>query len=98
MQLKPNDVPEMVEGEVRRITCKLDGAVGVNSINAATASGNLTTGVVSINGTSISFLLTASQVGTHYMLVSATLSSSETVKGKFRVKVSSTECGSSNDY
>lgn len=98
MQLKPNDLPELVEGEIRRVTCKLSGAVGVNSISSATVTGNLTTGTVSINGTEVSFALTASQVGTHYMLVSANLSSSETIKGKIRVKVVAADCGTSNDY
>jgi hypothetical protein len=98
MQLKPNDLPELVEGEIRRVTCKLSGAVGVNSINTATATSTLTVGAPSISGTEISFLLTASQTGTHYVLVSADLSSSETVKGKVRVKVQPADCSSSDDY
>lgn len=99
MRLKPNDLPELVEGEIRRVTCKLSGAVGVNTINTATAtSDNLTLGSASISGTDISFLLTASQVGTHNILVSATLSSSETVKGYIRAKVTSEPCPASTDY
>lgn len=97
MQLRPNDLPELVEGEVRRVTCNLAGAVGVNSISSAEAESTLTTGTVSISGTSINFLLTASQVGTHNLLVSAVLSSSETVKGKLRVKVSPETCETYTD-
>lgn len=98
MELRPNDLPVLIEGEIRRVTCTLSGAVGVNTISTATAeSDNLTTGAVSISGTSISFLLTASQVGTHSLLVSGTLSSSETIKGKVRVKVVSDSCPSTTD-
>lgn len=99
MQLKPNDLPELVEGEIRRVTCKLDGAVGVNSISSATATcDNLTLGSASISGTSVSFLLTASQIGTHNILVSADLNSSETVKGYIRAKVTGEPCQTTNDY
>lgn len=98
MELRPNDLPQLIEGEIRRVTCNLSGAVGVNSINSATVTSNLTTGVISISGTSVSFLLTASQVGTHQVLVSGTLSSGETVKGKVRAKVKAAECGASDDY
>lgn len=97
MQLRPNDTPELIEGEIRRVTCNLAGAVGVNTISTATAESTLTTGSVSISGTSINFLLTASQIGTHNLLVSATLSSSETVKGKLRVKVAPESCETYTD-
>lgn len=94
MQFRPNDLPELVEDEIRRITLNLSGAVGSNTISTATAtSDNLTLGSVSISGTSISFLLTASQIGTHYILASCTLSSSETIKGYIRAKV----CGEPDD-
>lgn len=100
MQLKPDDVPDLIEGEIRRVTCNLSGAVGVNTISSATAtSDTLTIGTPSISGTSINFLLTASQVGTHYVLVSCTLSSAETIKGRFRAKVQAETCAStSGDY
>lgn len=100
MELRPNDLPEMVEGEIRRVTANLSGAVGVNTISTATAtSDTLTVGSPAISGTSISFLLTASQTGTHHVLMSCTLSSSETVKGKVRVKVTPDDCPStSTDY
>jgi hypothetical protein len=99
MQLKPDDVPEMIEGEIRRVTCKLNGAVGVNTIDTAEAtSSNLTLGLPSISGTDISFLLTASQPGTYYVLVACTLSSSETIKGRFRVNVQAETCETSDDY
>ena len=99
MLLRPNDLPEMVEGEIRRVTANLSGAVGTNSINSATAtSDTLTVGTVSINGLSISFLVTASQVGTHHVLMECALSSSETIKGKVRVKVQPETCSPSEDY
>ena len=98
MLLKPNDLPEMVEGEIRRVTCKLSGAVGVNTINTAEATSTLTVGTPSVNGLEVTFLVTASQTGTHYILVSADLSSSETVKGRVRVKVQPETCASSDDY
>lgn len=99
MQLRPNDLPDMVEGEIRRVTCNLSGAVGVNSISSATAeSDNLTIGSVSISGLSVSFPLTASQIGSHTILVSADLSSDETIKGYIRVKVSGEPCEQARDY
>jgi hypothetical protein len=65
MQLKPDETPDMVEGEVRRVTLNLAGAVGANTINSATVSAdNLTLGSPTINGSSVSFTVTASRVGT----------------------------------
>lgn len=88
MEFRPNDLPAMVENEVRRATLNLSGAVGTNTISTATVtSDNLTLGAPSISGTSISFTVTASQIGTHYILASCTLSSSETIKGYIRAKV-----------
>ena len=99
MRLRPDDLPEMIEGEVRRVTANLSGAVGVNTINSATAeSDTLTVGTPSINGVAISFLVTASQVGTHYVLMECVLSSGETIKGRVRVKVEPETCASSDDY
>ena len=99
MQFKPNELPDMVEGEVRRATLNLAGAVGVNTVDSATAtSDNLTIASVTASGTTVNFLVTASQVGTHYILVSATLSSSETVKGYIRVKVTGEPCRNTDDY
>lgn len=99
MQLKPNDLPELVEDEIRRVTVNLSGAVGTNTITTATAtSDNLTLGSPSINGTSISFLLTASQIGTHNVLVSCDLSSSETIKGYIRATVKGEPCETNDDY
>lgn len=89
MEFRPNDLPEMVENEIRRITLNLSGAVGTNSISTATVTAdNLTVGSPAISGTSVSFLLTASQIGTHNILASCTLSSSETIKGYIRARVS----------
>jgi hypothetical protein len=82
MQLKPDDLPDLQEGEVRRVTVALSGALGANTVS--TDSGM--------------FLLTASQVGTHYVLCQATLSSGETIKGYVRAKVKAAPCSSSADY
>jgi hypothetical protein len=98
MQLKPNDSPEMIEGEIRRFTFRLSGAVGVNTINTATATSTLTVGTATPNGTEVTCLVTASQTGTHWVNVSCTLSSSETIKGRVRVKVQPETCSSSDDY
>lgn len=98
MQLKPNEVPDMVEGEVRRVTLNLSGAVGVNSISSFTVSSDtLTTASASSSGTTATFLLTASQVGTHQVLATATLSSGETIKGYIRAKVTGEPCSTSSD-
>jgi hypothetical protein len=99
MQLKPDELPDMVEGEVRRVGLNLSGAVGVNSINSSTAtSDNLTLGATSNNGTTVSFSVTASQQGSHNILVTALLSSSETIKGYIKVKVVGEPCTQSDDY
>lgn len=85
----------MVEGEIRSVTLILSGAVGTNEISGCdVTSDTLTIGTPSINGTSVSFLVTASQAGDHYILASADLSSSETVKGYIRAKVSGQPCES----
>lgn len=89
----------MVEGEIRRITLNLSGAVGVNSISSATATSDaLTIGTPAINGTSVSFLVTASQQGTHNILTSVVLSSSETIKGYVRANVTGEPCTDSDHY
>jgi hypothetical protein len=100
VQLKPNDLPEMVEGEARRVTLNLSGAVGANTINSFTVSSdNLTFGTPSISGTSASFLVNADNIGTHQILCTAVLSSSETIKGYIRAKVTGQPCeNSSDDY
>lgn len=88
----------MIEGEVRRVTLNLSGAVGVNSITSTEVTSDaLTIGTPAINGTSVSFLVTAGQPGTNYILASAVLSSSETVKGYIRAMVKAQPCVSSTD-
>jgi hypothetical protein len=99
MLLKPNDLPELVEDEIRRVTVNLSGAIGVNTItDAEVTSSNLTLGSPSINGSAVSFLLTASSIGTHNVLISADLSSGETIKGYVRAKVSGEPCQTNDDY
>jgi hypothetical protein len=88
----------MVEGEVRRASLNLAGAVGANTISSSTAtSDGLTLGATSNSGTTVSFLVTASNQGTHHILVSAVLSSGETIKGYLRVKVTGEPCSTSSD-
>ena len=99
MQLRPNDLPEMVEGESRRVTLNLAGAVGANTITTFTVSADsLTFGAPSTSGTEVTFLVNADQIGTHYILCSADLSSGETIKGYIRAKVTGEPCTSSRDY
>jgi hypothetical protein len=101
MQLKPDELPDMVEDEIRRVTLNLSGAVGINTINSATVSSDtLTCGTPSISGTSVTFTVTADNIGTHYILASCDLSSSETIKGYIRAKVTGKPCisSSSDDY
>lgn len=88
MRLKPNDTPEIELGEVRQLVFNLAGAVGVNTIStAAITSPNVTFGATSISGTSFSVTATFSQAGTHNIIATCTLSSSETIKGHLRAKV-----------
>jgi hypothetical protein len=98
MQLKPNEVPDMIEGEIRRVNVNLSGAAGANTISTFSVdAGNLTAASVSSSGLIGTFLLTASQLGTHQVLCSATLSSGETIKGYIRAKVTGEPCSSSSD-
>lgn len=98
MQLKPDEVPNMIEGEVRRVNVNLSGAVGANTISTFTVDGgDLATASVSSSGLTGTFLLTASKLGTHQVLVSATLSSGETIKGYVRAKVTGEPCSSGSD-
>jgi len=100
MEFKPNEVPDMVEGETRKVTLNLSGAVGPNTISEFTAtSDHLTTSLTATNGPSASFFLTANKVGTHYVLVACELSSGETVRGYIRAKVTGEPCkGHKDDY
>jgi hypothetical protein len=99
MQLKPDELPDMVEDEIRRVTLNLAGVVGVNTIDDCEVTcDTLTIGTPSISGTSISFNVTATNPGTHYILASADLSSQETVKGYIRAKVAGQPCTQTRDY
>jgi hypothetical protein len=100
MQLRPDELPDMIEDEVRRVTLNLSGAVGTNTItDSDITSDTLTIGTPSISGTSVSFNVTASNQGTHYILASADLSSGETIKGYIRAKVTGKPCTSATtDY
>jgi len=95
MQLKPDELPNMILGEIRRVTAALAGVTGTNSItDKEVTSDTLTIGTPSVSGTNLSFLVTASQVGTHFIKASADLSSGETVSGYIRAKVTDKPCGS----
>lgn len=100
MRLKPNDLPEMELGEIRRVTFNLSGAVGNNTVNTFTiTSPRLTFGTPSISGASASVTITAAEEGTHAIIASAELSSSETVKGFVRAKVvDSSRCNNVDRY
>jgi hypothetical protein len=85
MELRPNDLPVMEKGEIRRVDVNISGAAGTNSISdtpTATCD-NLTIGTVSYSGLTISFLVTATKTG----------NSNETVKGFVRAKVVDSTCG-----
>lgn len=94
MRLRPNDSPEMELGEIRRLTFNLSGAIGANSISGTPTitAPNLTFGACTVSGSSVSVTCTASNVGTHSALLTATLSSSETIKGHVRIKVVDSTC------
>lgn len=99
MQLKPDELPDMVEDEIRRVTLQLAGAVGTNTITDQDVTcDTLTIASVSASGTDLNFFVTASQVGTHQILAEAELSSGETVKGYVRAKVTGKPCTQSTDY
>lgn len=89
MELRPNDLPCMELGEVRRVNVNVSGAAGINSISGTPTAtcDNLTIGTVSNSGLTISFNVTAATTGTHKIIVSADLDSNETIKGFVRVKV-----------
>ena len=98
MQLKPDELPDLVEGETRKVLLKLDGAVGINNIEEFTVTcDTLTITSPSSTGTSGTFFVTAGKVGTHHILASADLSSGETIKGYIRAKVVGEPCTSASD-
>lgn len=98
MQLRPDEIPDMVEGETRKVTLNLSGAVGVNTINSFTVTSDaLTIASASASGVSGTFFVTGSQQGSYYILASAVLSSGETIKGYIRAKVNGEPCVSSSD-
>jgi hypothetical protein len=89
----------MIEGEIRRVTINLAGAVGTNTINdASVTSDTLTLGTPAIDGTSVSFTVTGSRAGQNLVLASCNLSSSETIKGYIRVRVIGEPCPTTRDY
>lgn len=89
MRLVPNDAPCMELNEIRRFQVKIDGAAGVNTITGTPTAtcDTLTVGSATASGLTISFTVTATNTGTHALMVEADLSSSETVRGFIRVKV-----------
>lgn len=98
MQLKPDEIPDLVQGEIRKVLVNLSGAAGINTIEAFTAtSANLTITSATSSGLQGSFFVSADKVGTHYILTAAELSSGETIKGYIRAKVVGEPCTSSSD-
>ena len=101
MRLSPNDAPCMELGEVRRFQVPIAGAAGVNTISGTPTAtcDTLTVGSATASGLTISFTVTADKVGTHAIMVEADLSSSETVRGFIRAKVTdSTREANRRDY
>jgi hypothetical protein len=100
MQFKPTEFPDMVQDELRNGSAILDGAVGINEIVSCTATcSTLTIGEATPDGNTVTFPVTATQLGRHNILVTAELSSSETVKGYVSVRVTGEPCASSSrDY
>lgn len=101
MEIRPNDAPTMEKGEVRYFTLNVSGAAGVNSITGSPTAEceRLTIGTPSASGLEVSFLVTADNVGTHNIIVTCELDSSETIKGFIRAKVVDSTCNSNErDY
>jgi hypothetical protein len=98
MQLRPDEIPDLVEGEVRKVTLNLSGAVGVNTISSFTVTAdNLTIASASSSGVTGTFFVTGSQQGTHYIKATAVLSSGETIIGYIRATVKGEPSTSSSD-
>lgn len=101
MLLKPDDLPPMVKGEARNVMFKLGGAVGANTITSASFTSvpdRLTFGTPSTTGTNVTVLVNAVQSGEYQIWCTATLSSSETIKGRTRVKIEDPEACGENRY
>jgi hypothetical protein len=74
MQLRPDELPDMTQDEVRAVTLNLASIAGANTVSAPSATcDTLTIGTPSIDGKDMTFTVTADQTGTHYILVSADL-------------------------
>ena len=98
MRFRPNDIPDMELNEARRITFDLAGAVGTNTLSAPVVTCDaLTVGTPTVSGKTIGVTITASRIGTHMVKCQATLSSSETVIGVARVRVTDTTMESNQD-
>jgi hypothetical protein len=99
MQLRPDELPDMTQDEVRAVTLNLASIAGANTVSAPSATcDTLTIGTPSIDGKDMTFTVTADQTGTHYILVSADLANGETVKSYIRVCVKGEPCVSVSDY
>lgn len=87
---KPNNLPDMVKDEVRKLTVACAPIAGSNTVSACSItddSDNLTIGSATISGKNAVISLTASQTGCYTLKVSATLSSSEIFKGIVDLRV-----------
>jgi hypothetical protein len=98
-EFKPDELPDMVENAVMSVTLNLAAVAGTNTITPATVTcDTLTIGTPSIAGKNITFTVTASNLGTHQILASATLSNGEIVKGYIRACVKGEPCTDARDY
>jgi hypothetical protein len=97
-KLSPDEIPTIIEDEVRKVTIDAASLCGTNTISGTptATSETLTIGTVTKSGTSFSFNVTADQCGDNYVTIAAVLSNGETASAYFRVKVkqvpSSTSC------
>lgn len=101
MLIKPNDLPPMVKGEERNVLFKLGGAVGANTITdfeITSEPGGLSFGDPTITGSNVTAMVNADNLGCFTLVVTAVLSSLETVKGHVRVRVIEAYGSTTGDY
>lgn len=98
-RLSADELPDLIEDEVRKVTVKAAALANGNTISAATAtSETLTTSSVTTSGTTLTFTVTANQVGEHIITLAATLSDGEAASAYIRANVISEPCVGTRDY
>lgn len=98
-KLTPDEIPTLVEDEVRKVTVDAASLANGSTISTATAtSDTLMVGSVTKSGTTLTFNVTADQLGEHYVTLTATLSDGETAMGYFRVCVAQVPPVQTRDY